>query len=64
MKDKWIEKKIKPRLWQYKYTEILYKRPKVLKGKIKGIQRAIKTGTNTYSLILKGKRRRYYGKYY
>lgn len=54
--DYWIEKKIKPRLWKFKYTEILNYKPKKLKGRVKARQKATKTGTNTYSLILKGRR--------
>jgi len=54
--DSWIERKIKPRLWKFKYKEVLNRKPKQMKGRIKGVQRAIKTNTNTYRLVLKGRR--------
>lgn len=54
--DKWIETKNKKRHWKFVYTEILNRKPKLLKGKIKATQYAIKTGTNNYNLVMKGRR--------
>lgn len=54
--DKWLETKDKRRHWKFKYIEYLNKKPRLLKGKIKATQNAIKVGKDKYLLVMKGRR--------
>ena len=54
--DNWKEKKIAPRKWKIRYEEHLRKKPKMMKGKVKAKQFAIKRNKDKYDLIMKGKR--------
>lgn len=49
---RWIERKVRPRLWKFTYVRVSRYKPR---GKyIKAQQYAIKTGKDTYSLVFKG----------
>lgn len=52
--DYWTEKKVRRGKWIFKRVKTLYKKPKIMNGTINATQYAIKTGTNTYNLIMKG----------
>jgi hypothetical protein len=52
----WIERKVKPRLWKFRYTYFSPTRP--ILGLIKAKQYAIKVGKDTYRLVMKGRKLR------
>lgn len=55
-RDKWLETKVGKRKWRFKYTEVLRRKPRKLKGRVIANQYAHKRNANTYDLVLKGRR--------
>lgn len=56
---RWLEWKYKPRAWKFVYKYFTKSRPKYRRSSIKAKQYAVKTGKDTYRLIMKGKRKPY-----